>query len=928
MSNPSDFVIENGVLKKYVGPGGDVVIPEGVKKIGSRAFENCRNLKSVIIPDGVTSIGISAFFLCSGLKSITVPGSVTSIGYRAFDGCSSLKRAAIPEGVTSIGYNTFCGCRSLTSITIPGSVTSIGNNAFDWCKSLTGVTIPGSVKIIEEEAFANCTGLKDVCIMEGVTSIGPGAFHNCIGLKSLSIPDSVVMLSDGIVSDCKGLEYLSVTEDQLLSKSPLFSLTRREKREFAISHVYKVGGNLSFMLHVRRGQEEFRLGFANKADENDLKGYGAPGFWEKYDRELLNSGVNFRFKAPVCLLAALERLMKPDDLTESDRRAYADHLAKNVRKLIPLLEQSHRPDGIRALFSLGVVGETNEKAVRKLIAASADPEVASIAKEDLGSITVKQEETQEKELSRVEAAFEKIKNASGQTDSATDRSIKDFYGLSTDYLPFLLDQDGNQVSKSVFAWLLTAHEKIGKNGEVTASYEKPGLKPDAAKLTALLDQKRLQSALMTITDGSLGSRSQTKRHSLAYPICRYADEATMQDLTKRAASWRSGRSGNDAPALFHFRKAARFSDTRAAMLFAERCGELEAYAKLRGTDADTIRDKYLSEVGLDEKGGKSYDLGGRTVTARLQKDLSFLFELPNGKTAKSLPKKGAAPEKYEAAKADFDEMHKSVKKIVKSRSDVLFGDFLSGRERNDADWREAYLKNPLLRAVAELLVWAQGEKTFTLGENGPVDSAGKPYEVKSTPIRLAHPMEMRAADLTAWQKYFTAHGLKQPFAQIWEPVIDPAAIRADRYEGSVQPMYRFSGKDRHGIHSGNLHAYSEDVGFSLDGCELDYEASVWRIQYEGAEGETYTLGKFRFGSYTRQVNHIVSLLDKWTAEDRVKKDDVSVMDLMGGFTLAQITEFVKSAQEAGAVNVLALLLEYKNARFADFDPMDEFTLEW
>jgi hypothetical protein len=29
MSNASDFVIENGVLKNYVGPGGDVVIPEG-----------------------------------------------------------------------------------------------------------------------------------------------------------------------------------------------------------------------------------------------------------------------------------------------------------------------------------------------------------------------------------------------------------------------------------------------------------------------------------------------------------------------------------------------------------------------------------------------------------------------------------------------------------------------------------------------------------------------------------------------------------------------------------------------------------------------------------------------------------------------------------------------------------------------------------
>lgn len=33
MSSASDFVIEDGVLKKYCGPGGDVVVPEGVASV-------------------------------------------------------------------------------------------------------------------------------------------------------------------------------------------------------------------------------------------------------------------------------------------------------------------------------------------------------------------------------------------------------------------------------------------------------------------------------------------------------------------------------------------------------------------------------------------------------------------------------------------------------------------------------------------------------------------------------------------------------------------------------------------------------------------------------------------------------------------------------------------------------------------------------
>ena len=49
----------------------------------------------------------------------------------------------------------------------------------------------------------------------------------------------------------------------------------------------------------------------------------------------------------------------------------------------------------------------------------------------------------------------------------------------------------------------------------------------------------------------------------------------------------------------------------AAMLFAERYGELDEYAKLRGMTEDEMRDKYLSDVGLDERGGELPLLGRR-----------------------------------------------------------------------------------------------------------------------------------------------------------------------------------------------------------------------------------------------------------------------------------------------------------------------------
>ena len=73
MNGNSDFVIENGVLMKYNGSGGDVVIPADVVEISYYAFSNCTGLTAVTIPEGITKIGAYAF-QGTGLVSLTIPG--------------------------------------------------------------------------------------------------------------------------------------------------------------------------------------------------------------------------------------------------------------------------------------------------------------------------------------------------------------------------------------------------------------------------------------------------------------------------------------------------------------------------------------------------------------------------------------------------------------------------------------------------------------------------------------------------------------------------------------------------------------------------------------------------------------------------------------------------------------------------------------
>ena len=249
---------------------GDIVVPEGTKKIGDGTFRNCSGLTSVTIPDGVTSIGSSAFYRCSGLTSIvipdsvtsigssafensgltsiTIPGSMTSIGEYAFSDCEDLVdvfykgdlrgwlkiefgdnpmyyteniyingellqgKLVIPEGVEKIGNFAFVGCKSLTSVTIPDGVTSIGDWAFSDCDGLTSVTIGNGVTSIGEYAFSGCSGLKSVTIPDGVTSIGKDAFSWCSGLTSVTIGNGVTSIGDSAFWECSGLTSVTIPD--------------------------------------------------------------------------------------------------------------------------------------------------------------------------------------------------------------------------------------------------------------------------------------------------------------------------------------------------------------------------------------------------------------------------------------------------------------------------------------------------------------------------------------------------------------------------------------------------------------------------------------------------------------------------------------------------------------------------------------------
>jgi hypothetical protein len=123
---------------------------------GSGMGDTCQigrlKMTELVIPDGVKVIGDRAFDNCTALKSLTLPEGLEKIEERAFYGCESLTELVVPEGVTEIGTNAFGMCTHLTKLTLPSTLDSIGATAFYLG---AGCTITFNKTMAEVKAMAN-----------------------------------------------------------------------------------------------------------------------------------------------------------------------------------------------------------------------------------------------------------------------------------------------------------------------------------------------------------------------------------------------------------------------------------------------------------------------------------------------------------------------------------------------------------------------------------------------------------------------------------------------------------------------------------------------------------------------------------------------------------------------------------------------------
>ena len=242
------------------------ILPGDVLIIEAQAFYGDQGLTDVVLPEGLQRIESKAF-IGTGLQVVTLPSHLSFIAGDAFDETVRFRvtpntyaaewaagriveDAAMPEGVAweiltdadgtayavitgytgsetelvlpdaipdgtvirEIGEAAFSGAQ-FTAVTLPGQLKVVGDDAFSHCTELTEISLPATVTTIERDAFNDCTALRRVNIPDTVAAIGPWAFANCENVTAVTLPAGMTAFGTSAFANCGNLREITLSAD-------------------------------------------------------------------------------------------------------------------------------------------------------------------------------------------------------------------------------------------------------------------------------------------------------------------------------------------------------------------------------------------------------------------------------------------------------------------------------------------------------------------------------------------------------------------------------------------------------------------------------------------------------------------------------------------------------------------------------------------
>lgn len=185
------FTIENSTLISCELNGCTAItIPADVKTIGKMCFASA-DVEEVILPEGIKCIESKAFADCFNLKKINFPEGLETVKDRTFMNCGSLVEVILPTTLTKIGDYAFynAGIKQLT-LPDPKNVLSTGISVFSAIK-VKSINVPKNLRL-NKAMFSNCQQLRTVNFEADWVTIPERCFYYCTSLEKNRHKQSIV----------------------------------------------------------------------------------------------------------------------------------------------------------------------------------------------------------------------------------------------------------------------------------------------------------------------------------------------------------------------------------------------------------------------------------------------------------------------------------------------------------------------------------------------------------------------------------------------------------------------------------------------------------------------------------------------------------------------------------------------------------------
>lgn len=261
----NDFIIESGVVTKYIGSSETVSIPSGVRELSPCLFWDNQTIKEVRLPDSLVNISGDTFYNCANLEKVNIPVNCKFMGNNPFAGCPKIKvinespyfnlvdgvlynkdftrliycsvlkaeeKYIIDPRCKIIGKHSFYLCNNLKEVNIPESVIKLENNPFSGCNKIMinnkspYYHIVGSV--IYDRDYSSVIGClnsidTDCLVLKDVKRICRNSFWNCKGIRKIILPNTLESIGYNPFVSCSNIEFESHSDKYIVYNNALYT---------------------------------------------------------------------------------------------------------------------------------------------------------------------------------------------------------------------------------------------------------------------------------------------------------------------------------------------------------------------------------------------------------------------------------------------------------------------------------------------------------------------------------------------------------------------------------------------------------------------------------------------------------------------------------------------------------------------------------